>query len=85
MKVAQAWAISVCSTDKLFPIAFLAPYVKSLFVHALGVVKEAFFVFSTLAKRGRYVCSRSRRRGFGAHGLTSQPLFIAQRRLMSKT
>ena len=60
MKVVQAVAIFVCSTEQRFLIAFLAAYAKSLFVHALGVVKEAFSVFSTLVKRGRYVFSHSR-------------------------
>jgi len=37
------------------------------------------------AKRDRHLCDRARRRGFGIHGLTSQPLAQLKGDALSKT
>ena len=44
-----------------------------------------FFVDPQKAKRGRHLCDRARRRGFGIHGLTSQPLAPLKGDALSKT
>lgn len=44
-----------------------------------------FFVDPQMAKRDRHLCDRARRRGFGIHGLTSQPLAPLKGDALSKT